>query len=86
MPKGSRWQIVKANNDDVGHFGFDKTLDRARASSLRSFIKRYVSACLEYAHHKLPGGAQQGHLNPIQKVEVPFHTIHADHLGPFNKN
>lgn len=90
VPKGSRWQVVKANHDDVGHFGFDKTLDRIRAlywfPKMRSFVRKYVSACLECAHHKIPAGKPHGLLHPIEKIAIPFHTIHADHLGPFNKS
>lgn len=90
VPRGSLWQILKANHDDVGHFGIEKTLDRIRAlhwfPKMRAFVKKYVSSCLECAHHKMPSGAQQGQLHPIEKIEIPFHTIHADHLGPFNKS
>lgn len=71
----------------MGHFGFDKTLARLQASywfpKMRRFVKKYVSACLQCAHHKLLGGARPGELHPIPKAIIPFHTIHADHLGPF---
>lgn len=50
---------------------------------MRRFAKKYVSACLECAHNKTPGGPREGYLHPIPKVERPFHTIHSDHLGPF---
>lgn len=87
VPRGIRWQLLKANHDDVGHFGFEKTLQRLRSyywfPKMRRFTKKYVSACLECAHHKVPSGAKEGELHPIPKVEIPFHTIHADHLGPF---
>ncbi|XP_063624953.1 uncharacterized protein LOC134796705 [Cydia splendana] len=87
VPRGVRWQILKANHDDVGHFGFEKTLQRLKSHywfpKMRRFTKKYVSACLECAHHKIPAGAKEGELHPIPKVEVPFHTVHADHLGPF---
>ncbi|CAH2083323.1 unnamed protein product [Euphydryas editha] len=87
VPKGSRWQILKRNHDDVGHYGFEKTLERIKKhywfSRMRRFVKKYVSACLECAHHKAPGGRHEGKLHPIEKPSVPFHTIHADHLGPF---
>lgn len=87
VPRGARWHLLKANHDDIGHFGYDKTLGRIRANywfpKMRRFIKKYVAACVECAHHKLPSGAQVGELHPIPKVEIPFHTIHADHLGPF---
>lgn len=85
VPRGVRWQVLRMNHDDVGHFGFDKTLNRLQASywfpKMRRFTKKYVAACLECAHHKAPGGAKEGMLHPIPKIEIPFHTIHADHLG-----
>lgn len=87
VPRGCRWQVLRMNHDDVGHFGFEKTLNRIRGSfwfpKMRRFIKKYVAACLECAHHKTPGGAKEGMLHPIPKLEKPFHTLHADHLGPF---
>ncbi|CAK1597525.1 unnamed protein product [Parnassius mnemosyne] len=90
VPKGVRWQLLKINHDDVGHFGFEKTLERIRSlfwfPKMRKFIKKYVAACLECAHHKLPSGTKEGFLHPIPKVDIPFHTLHADHLGPFPRS
>lgn len=28
VPRGVRWQVLCMNHDDVGHFGFEKTLSR----------------------------------------------------------
>lgn len=90
VPKGVRWQILKMNHDDVGHGGFEKTLERIRDHywfpKMRRFVKKYVASCLECAHHKAPGGKREGELHPIEKVSIPFHTVHADHLGPFVKS
>lgn len=90
VPKTVRWQILKMNHDDVGHCGFDKTLQRIRNhywfAKMRRFVKKYVTSCLECAHHKAPGGKREGELHPIEKVSTPFHTVHADHLGPFIKS
>lgn len=87
VPKGARWQILRNNHDDVGHFAFEKTLERISSlywfPKMRRYVKKYVSACMECAHHKLPSGAKAGELHPIPKIGKPFHTIHADHLGPF---
>lgn len=89
VPRGARWHLLKANHDDVGHFGNDKTLARIQANywfpKMRRFVKKYVTACIECAHHKIPGGKKAGELHPIPKVDIPFDTIHADHLGPFIK-
>lgn len=90
VPKSVRWQILKMNHDDVGHHGFEKTLQRIQEhywfNKMRKFVKKYVSSCLECAHHKVPGGKREGELHPIEKVTIPFHTVHADHLGPFIKS
>lgn len=87
VPKAMRWQILKRNHDDIGHFGFDKTLARLKESywfpKMRRFAKKYVTACLECAHHKAVGGPKEGMLHPIPKADIPFHTVHADHVGPF---
>lgn len=86
VPKGVRWQILKSNHDDVGHFSFDKTLDKIKSSywfpRMRRFIKKYVDSCLECAHAKAPS-VRTGKLHPIEKIPQPFHTVHIDHLGPF---
>jgi Integrase core domain. len=34
-------------------------------------------------YNKEPTGKQPGFLHPIPKFDVPMHTIHLDHLGPF---
>lgn len=88
VPKGVRWQILKSCHDDIGHFSTEKTLDKVSEkfwfSKMRKFVKKYVQACLECAHSKVPAGRKSGFLHPIPKVSTPFNTIHADHLGPFN--
>lgn len=87
VPKGVRWQILKSNHDEIGHFGFDKTLEIIKSkywfAKMRRFIKKYVESCLECAYSKIPSGKRAGLLHPIEKVEQPFHTLHIDHLGPF---
>lgn len=88
VPKGVRWHILKACHDDIGHFSLEKTLDRIQKSYLfpkmKKFVSKYVQSCLECAHSKIPSGKKSGYLHPIPKIPKPFHTLHADHLGPFN--
>lgn len=90
VPKGVRWQVVKQNHDDIGHFAFEKTLDKVKASywfpKMRKFIKKYVESCLECNHSKSIVGKKPGFLHPIDKDGIPFHTIHIDHVGPFVKS
>lgn len=86
VPKGARWQLCRLNHDEIGHFGVEKTLERIKKSywfpKMSKFVKKYVQACIECAYAKKIN-TREGLLHPIEKVEVPFHTLHIDHLGPF---
>lgn len=90
VPKGARWQLCKRNHDDIGHVGYEKTLERIKKSfwfaKMARFIKKYVGACIECAYAKKTTNTREGLLHPIEKVEKPFHTLHIDHLGPFVKS
>lgn len=91
VPRSARWQICRANHDEIGHHGYAKTLERIKESywfpKLRKFVKKYVEACLECAYNKDNVSKQKsGYLYPIEKVTIPFHTVHIDHLGPFVKS
>lgn len=90
VPKTNRWQICKLCHDDIGHFGLDKTLMKIKENywfaGMRRFVKKYVQACLNCIYYKVPSGRKPGYLHPIDKVNIPFHTIHLDHLGPFVKS
>lgn len=90
VPKGARWQLCKMNHDDIGHVGFEKTLERIKRNywfaKMSRFVKKYVGACIECAYAKKSAGSKEGLLHPIAKVDVPFHTLHIDHLGPFVKS
>ncbi|CAK1603777.1 unnamed protein product [Parnassius mnemosyne] len=88
VPRSARWQICRANHDDIGHLGYAKTLERMEESywfpKLRKFVKKYISACIECAYNKdNKTKRKSGFLYPINKIQIPFHTIHMDHLGPF---
>lgn len=88
VPRSARWQVCRANHDDIGHLGYAKTLERIKSqfwfAKLRRYVKKYVGSCIECAYSKDSATKKkQGLLFPIEKISVPFHTIHIDHLGPF---
>ncbi|XP_011313637.1 uncharacterized protein K02A2.6-like [Fopius arisanus] len=58
---------------------------------MRRFVQKYVNSCLNCLYYKGGSGRKPGLLNSIEKVAMPFHTVHIDHVGPFvrskrNKN
>lgn len=50
---------------------------------MRRFVTKYIRACLNCAYYKHTAGKRQCKLNIIEKVPILFHTIHIDHVGPF---
>lgn len=88
VPRSARLQICKTNHDNIGHLGERKTLEKIQSQfwfpKMRRFVKKYLSRCIECAYNKDNcANKKTGHLYPIQKVSIPFHTVHIDHLGPF---
>lgn len=91
IPRSARWQICKSNHDDAGHLGISKTTEKIQSvfwfPKLRRFVKKYVKSCIKCAYNKdNTSRHKNGQLYPIEKVSIPFHTIHIDHLGPFVKS
>lgn len=87
VPKHCRWQIVKANHDEIGHFAFDKTIERIKQNywfpKMNRFVQKYINSCLHCLYHKEHGGKKPGYLHSVPKYARPHHTLHLDHLGPF---
>lgn len=90
VPRGMRNQVVRAAHDEKGHFAVMKTLYRLCENywfpRMREYVERYIASCIPCLYNKRPAGKQEGFLHPIEKVSVPLHTIHIDHLGPFPKS
>ncbi|KAK9731327.1 Integrase zinc binding domain [Popillia japonica] len=72
VPKRMRWRILKLCYDDLGHPAMDNRIDKVKQAYWFPGIRRYVR-----------GGKRQGKLNSIDKIGIPYHTIHLDDLGPF---
>lgn len=49
---------------------------------LKRKVKSVIDNCVACILATKKLGKQEGFLNPIEKVDVPLHTYHIDHLGP----
>lgn len=87
VPKDARVQICRLCHDEAGHLSAEKTVERIGRNywfaGMRRFVRKYVSAYLNCAYYKDSLKKRQGKLNSIEKIPVPFHTVHIDHVGPF---
>lgn len=88
VPKGMRREVLRANHDELGHFSVEKTIQKLLENywfpNMRQYVQKYIATCIRCLYHKKPKGKKEGYLNPIPKGNIPFDTLHMDHLGPFN--
>lgn len=52
---------------------------------MKEKVKNYVSKCLKCLSFAPHSGKTEGFLHCIPKGNIPFDTLHIDHLGPFQK-
>lgn len=90
VPQGMRREVVRCNHDEIGHPSSERTIEKLVETfwfpKMRDYVHKYIKGCIPCLYYKTPRGRQEGFLNPIPKVAVPFHTVHVDHLGPFNNS
>jgi transposase InsO family protein len=87
VPKGSRLGLLRMFHDEQCHLGPDKTFAKLNHyfwfPGMTKFVKKYCDHCLKCIVGKKHTGPKQGLLHPIDKPPIPFHTVHADCVGPF---
>lgn len=90
VPSNNRYNLLKIFHDDQCHVGWEKTLASIKLyfwfPHMTRYVKKYVQHCLLCAVRKNQTGPKQGFLASIPKPNEPFHTVHADCLGPLPKN
>jgi len=85
VPRSMRTEVIKRTHDQ-GHFSVAKTealLSRDYfIPNAKSKIERLIQNCVTCILAERKRGKQEGHLNMIEKGELPLDTFHIDHLGP----
>lgn len=86
LPKCMRKAMAIKFHDLMGHYSVEKVIAAISArywfAGMRQYIRTHIRRCFSCATVKGPSGKTAGHLQPIPPAEVPFHTVHVDHLGP----
>lgn len=87
VPKGSRLGILRLFHDEQCHIGVEKTFAKMNRyfwfPRMARFVRKYCGNCLKCIVNKKHSGPKRGYLHPIDKTPIPFHTVHADCVGPF---
>ena len=86
VPGALREEVVRTVHEKCGHFGITKTLDYLNKyywfPGLKDVVVNYVKRCIKCIIFSAPTKKTEKNLHSIEKVAVPFHTIHLDHFGP----
>ena len=81
--------MIRTCHDDIGHVGVDKVISNISKiywfPQMRDKVKSYIENCLKCVEFLPISGKREGFLHSIPTENVPFDTIHIDHLGPLEK-
>lgn len=85
VPKDMQYEIIN-NIHKKGHFAAKKTEEIVKRdyfiTNLKEKIDKVIANCISCILINRKAGKQEGYLHPIEKADVPLHTLHVDHLGP----
>lgn len=85
VPKGMQTNIIR-NIHEHGHINSRKVEAIVRQEydidKLGKKINDIISNCVQCILVSRKAGKQEGLLFPIEKIDIPLHTYHVDHLGP----
>lgn len=81
--------VIRTCHDDLGHVGIDKVINNIAKvywfPRMRDKVREYINNCLKCIEFSPPSGRAEGYLHNIPKENLPFATIHIDHMGPLEK-
>lgn len=89
VPQQMERNVLYKYHDELGHLGTEKTsqaiLEHYWFPRLREKVKCHIRNCLKCITYSPVSGKSEGLTHLIPKGNVPFSTLHIDHLGPIDK-
>lgn len=71
---------------EIGHVGINRTVEQITRSywfpNLTKKVTEFIQKCLKCMIFQPKDGKKEGLIHLFDKYEIPFHTVHVDHLGP----
>lgn len=85
IPQKMEMDIIRRAHEN-GHFAKKKTTELISKDyyipKLGKKVEDYIATCIPCLLASRKEGKQEGYLNPIEKGDIPLHTLHLDHIGP----
>ncbi|XP_055842533.1 protein NYNRIN-like [Episyrphus balteatus] len=81
-------QVIRTHHEGMCHLGVEKCFELLSGSywfpNMKTKVKDYIKTCLKCIYFSPESGKTRGILHSIPKGNMPFHTLHIDHLGPLS--
>ena len=86
VPKELETNVIRLVHEKIGHLGVNKTYDQIKMHywfpNMKSKLETFVKNCLRCILYSAPARSNNQNMYNIDKKQIPFHTLHIDHLGP----
>lgn len=90
VPTAMEASVVRKYHDEMGYVGTEKTVRNILNSywfpEMKAKVERHIKNCLKCIAFTPNTGRLEGTLHSIPKGNVPFDTIHVDHLAPASRS
>jgi len=88
VPEIMKRNVIFKYHDEMGHLGVEKTSQAITQNywfpKFREKVESHIRNCLKCIAYAPKAGKTEGFVNIIPKDNVPFTTLHVDHVGPID--
>jgi len=88
VPEIMERNVIFKYHDEMGHLGVEKTSQAITQNywfpKFREKIESHIRNCLKCIAYAPKAGKTEGFVNIVPKDNVPFATLHVDHVGPMD--
>ena len=89
IPEDMEESLMFKFHNDFGHFGTDKVTELIRRgfyfTRMRQKVFDHIKKCISCIRFNPKNKKFDGNLHIYEKGNLPFHTLHIDHVGPLEK-
>lgn len=90
VPAALESSIMHKYHNEMSHVGIEKTVRNILNSywfpEMKAKVERHLRSCLKCIAFTPSTGKPEGSLHNIPKGDIPFDTIHVDHLAPASRS
>ena len=90
VPRSMEINIIRVFHDDLGHLGTEKVINNLIIlywfPKVHEKVKAHIANCLKCIEFSPVKGKREGFLHSVPRENLPFRTVHIDHMGLLKKS